>query len=154
MDEIDRRGSSCPVLFVWNGSRYELVSDIIGPAVVGHWVAPGERNISDPDEYVKVEGARVQPRQGRLSFRLLEPMEELIYLDQVRLLAVDHPADVAVYPNEYFASQPPFPAFKVIASRGARPPLGAWDERPGKPAQKAVGRGAQGDPWEGLHAQG
>ena len=129
VDEIDRRGSSCPVLFVWNGSRYELVSDIIGPAVVGHWVAPGERNISDPDEYVKVEGARVQPRQGRLSFRLLEPMEELIYLDQVRLLAVDHPADVAVYPNEYFASQPPFPVFKVIASRGAHAPLGAWDER-------------------------
>jgi hypothetical protein len=59
----------------------------------------------------------------------MEPMEELVYLDQVRLLAVDHPADSEVYPNEYFAAAPPFPSFKVIASRGARPPHGAWDDR-------------------------
>jgi hypothetical protein len=128
LDEIDRRGSSCPILFVWNGSRYEFVSDIIGAAIVGHWVSPGERNTSDPDEYLKVEGERVQPRDGRLSFRFMEPMEELIYLDQVRLLAVDHPAEVNVYPNEYFAATPPFPAFEVIASRDARPPRGARDD--------------------------
>ena len=30
--EIDRRGSSCPTLFVWDGKRYQLVSDILGPA--------------------------------------------------------------------------------------------------------------------------
>jgi hypothetical protein len=46
----------------------------------------------------------------------------------VRLLAVDHPADVDVYPNEYFASNPPYPAFKVVVSRDARLPAGAWDE--------------------------
>ncbi len=45
-------------------------------------------------------------------------MEELDYLDQARLIAVDHPADVEVYPNERFASEPPFPKFKVIASSG------------------------------------
>ncbi len=39
--QIDRRGSSCPVLFSWNGERYEFIADAIGPAVVGHWVAPG-----------------------------------------------------------------------------------------------------------------
>src|SRR5215831_14680056 len=50
--EIDRRGSSCPVLFAWNGERYELITDVIGPAVIGHWVGPGERDIADPDEYI------------------------------------------------------------------------------------------------------
>ena len=129
IDEIDRRGSSCPILFVWNGSRYDFVSDIIGPGIVGHWIAPGQRNIPDPTEYVKVDGAGVQPKNGLISLRLLEPMEELDYLDQVRLLAVDHPAEVEVYPNEYFASNPPFPEFKVIASRGARSPVGAWDDQ-------------------------
>ncbi len=59
----------------------------------------------------------------------MEPMEEVVYLDQVRLLAVDHPADINVYPNEYFASNPPFPEFKVITSRDARPPAGAWDDQ-------------------------
>ena len=128
LNEIDRRGSSCPVVFAWNGERYEFIADMIGPGIVGHWVAPGERNIPDPTEYLKVDGSRVKPRNGRLSFRFAEVMEELTYLDHVRLLAVDHPSDVAVHPNEYFASQPPFPAFKVIESRNARPPAAARDE--------------------------
>jgi tetratricopeptide (TPR) repeat protein len=127
--EIDRRGSSCPTLFVWNGERYELVADMIGAGVVGHWVAPGQTNDFDPTEYVKVEGARARLRNGRLSFRFMEPMEEVVYLDQVKLLAVDHPADAEVYPNERFLSAPPFPDFAVITSRGARPPSGAWDGR-------------------------
>ena len=62
--QIDRRGSSCPVLFSWNGERYEFVADAIGPAVVGHWVAPDTRNISDVDELVKVEGPP-GAREGR-----------------------------------------------------------------------------------------
>ena len=36
MKEADRRGSSCPVLFAWNGRKYKLVTDVIGAAVVGH----------------------------------------------------------------------------------------------------------------------
>ncbi|HYU23128.1 MAG TPA: FG-GAP-like repeat-containing protein, partial [Candidatus Dormibacteraeota bacterium] len=52
--ELDRRGSSCPVLFSWNGHEYEFIADMIGPGVVGHWVAPGERDVPDPDEYLKV----------------------------------------------------------------------------------------------------
>ena len=127
LTEIDRRGSSCPILFAWNGDRYEFITDAIGPGIVGHWSAPGQRNIPDPTEYIKVEGSSVIPRSGRLSFRFAEPMEEIVYLDQVRLLAVDHPAKTEVYPNEYFASRPPFPEFKVITSRNARPPAGARD---------------------------
>ena len=127
--ENDRRGSSCPILFAWNGARYEFISDLIGPGIVGHWVAPGERNTPDPTEYVKVPGPSLRAQQGRLSLRLLEPMEEVVYLDHARLIAVDHPSDVEIYPNERFASAPPFPDFQVIASRGARLPVGAWDDR-------------------------
>jgi Flp pilus assembly protein TadD len=127
--ELDRRGSSCPVLFSWNGREYEFIADMIGPGVVGHWVAPGERDVPDPDEYLKVGARSVQPRNGLLSFRFMEPMEETVYLDQVRLLAVDHPAAYEVYPNERFVSAPPFPEFRVIASKESRSPLGAWDDR-------------------------
>ncbi|HEV8525494.1 MAG TPA: FG-GAP-like repeat-containing protein [Terriglobales bacterium] len=128
LTEIDRRGSSCPTLFAWDGTRYRLVGDIIGAGVLGHWVGPGERNIPRPTEYVKVDRHLVQHRDGMLSFRLLEPMEEVVYLDQVRLLAVDHPSDFDVYPNEYFASAPPYPEFRVITVREPSAPAGAWDE--------------------------
>src|SRR5581483_1118163 len=187
--EIDRRGSSCPTLFVWDGKHYELVADILGAGVVGHWVAPGERNIARPTEWVKINrnvirelddstnhvgaGALTRPvdrsstdqggseadRRGEgtrayannraprsvLSFRLMEPMEEVVYLDAVKLLAVDHPASEDVYPNEYFASNPPYPEFKVVTSSNAKPPTGAWDDKgnnllPDLLAHKYVGK--------------
>jgi Tfp pilus assembly protein PilF len=127
--QIDRRGSSCPILFSWNGSEYEFVSDSIGPAVIGHWVAPGEYAAPDIDEYVKVDGAKVRVKDGRLSFQFVEPMEEINYLDRVRLFVIDHPQGTEVYPNEYFASRPPWPAARTIATRGARLPIGAWDDQ-------------------------
>lgn len=125
--EIDRRGSSCPVLFAWDGGTYGFVTDIIGAGVVGHWVGPDQRNVSDPTEYVRVRGSSVATRDGRLSFRLAEPMEEMVYLDQVRLLAIDHPAGTEVYPNEYFAAAPPFPEFGVLTSSAPQLPRAAWD---------------------------
>jgi tetratricopeptide (TPR) repeat protein len=168
--EIDRRGSSCPTLFVWNGERYEFVADMLGAGVVGHWIGPNQRDIPRPVEYIKIDrgmigvkkdqsesqnphvsenwrdmghpiddhnqnmsapllaGVARSGNHGTLSFRFMEPLEEAVYLDQVRLLAVDHPADVEVYPNEYFASNPPYPEFKVVVSRDAKLPAGAWDE--------------------------
>ncbi|MGA2856792.1 MAG: FG-GAP-like repeat-containing protein [Candidatus Sulfotelmatobacter sp.] len=156
--EVDRRGSSCPTLFVWNGHRYEFVADTLGAGVVGHWVGPGQRDIPRPVEYIKIDRSMIREKEDQnphpvaenatrvghprtispttddqrpttiLSFRFMEPLEEVVYLDQVRLLAVDHPAAIDVYPNEYFASNPPYPEFKVVVSRDARPPAGAWDE--------------------------
>ncbi len=52
--EIDRRGSSCPTLFAWNGERYEFVADMLGAAVVGHWIGPNQRDIPRPVEYIKI----------------------------------------------------------------------------------------------------
>jgi len=75
----------------------------------------------------------------------MEPMEEVVYLDAVKLVAVDHPSNEEVYPNEYFASNPPYPEFKVITSQAARPPAGAWDDKgnnllPDLLAHKYVGK--------------
>ncbi len=145
--ELDRRGSSCPTLFAWDGTHYALVGDMLGAGVVGHWIAAHEnkieRDIPRPTEAIKLDRASLRekhdshPSQKRgrmghpmLSFRFMEPLEESVYLDQVKLLAVDHPADIDVYPNEYFASNPPYPPFKVVFSsvNDARPPAGAWDE--------------------------
>jgi tetratricopeptide (TPR) repeat protein len=127
MKEADRRGSSCPVLFAWDGHKYRLITDVIGAGVVGHWFTPQRRNIPNPGEWIKVDGARVEPVNGRLSMRFMEPMEEVNYIDQLRLVAVDHPENVEVNPDERFLDDPPFASGKAIASIGARLPVGAWD---------------------------
>ncbi|MGA8043153.1 MAG: FG-GAP-like repeat-containing protein [Terracidiphilus sp.] len=127
MKEADRRGSSCPVLFVWNGHQYKLVTDVIGAGVVGHWFTPTRRNTPNPSEWIKVDGAQAVPVDGKLSLRFIEPMEEVNYIDQLRLVAVDHPDNADVNPDEKFLDDPPFASGKVIASQGARLPVGAWD---------------------------
>ncbi|MGA8310659.1 MAG: FG-GAP-like repeat-containing protein [Terriglobales bacterium] len=126
--EMDRRGSSCPTLFAWDGTHYQLIGDMLGAGVVGHWIGPNQRDIPRPTEYIKIPRSSIREKDGKLSFRFMEPLEEAVYLDQVKLLAVDHPVAVEVFPNEYFASNPPYPPFKVIYSRDARPPAGAWDD--------------------------
>jgi len=127
MKEVDRRGSSCPVLFVWNGHQYKLVTDVIGAAVVGHWFTPTRRNTPNPSEWIKVDGSVARPINGKLSLRFIEPMEEVNYIDQLRLVAVDHPANVEVNPDERFLDDPPFASGRVVASVGTHLPVGAWD---------------------------
>ncbi len=127
MKEADRRGSSCPVLFAWDGHKYKLVTDVIGAAVVGHWFTPTRKNIPNSGEWIKVDGDRLASVDGKLSLRFIEPMEEVNYIDQLRLVAVDHPEDVEVNPDERFLDDPPFASGRVVASRGARLPVGAWD---------------------------
>ena len=127
MKEVDRRGSSCPVLFAWNGHKYKLVTDVIGAAVVGHWFTPTRRNTPNPGEWIKVDGDALAPVKGKLSLRFMEPMEEVNYIDQLRLVAVDHPESVEVNPDERFLDDPPFASGRVVATEGARLPVGAWD---------------------------
>jgi Flp pilus assembly protein TadD len=125
--EADRRGSSCPVLFAWDGKHYALVTDTIGAAVVGHWFTPLRRNIPDPDEWIKVQGSQLVEANGRLSLRFAEPMEEVNYIDQLRLRAIDHLEGTEVYPDERFLDEPPFASGGVVVSSAARLPAGAWD---------------------------
>ena len=128
LTELDRRGSSCPTLFAWDGVKFSFVTDVIGAGIVGHWTSPVRRNTPDPDEWIKINGSQLKAREGRLGLRFGEPMEEVNYVDQVRLVAIDHPAGTEVYPNEGFLSEPPFAKAKTILSSTARAPLGAWDD--------------------------
>jgi hypothetical protein len=115
-------------LFAWNGTSYQFISDVIGAAVMGHWVSPTERNIADPDEWVKIDGSQLSPHDGFLSVRFGEPMEEVNYIDQLRLVAIDHPANRDVYPDERFVSAPPFPTGAPVLTSQPQAPAGAWDD--------------------------
>jgi Flp pilus assembly protein TadD len=127
VEELDRKGSSCPILYAWDGARMRFQADLIGAGVMGQWVGPGVRNVPDPDEYLLVEGAAADSG-GRLRFALVEQMEEITYLDAARLLAVDHPRGVRVLPNERFTGAPPFPAFGVVPLADPWAPAAAFDD--------------------------
>lgn len=130
-DELDRKGTSCPLLYAWNGSEYSFVTDFLGGSAIGYRVGPGKNdwNYPDTDEYVLIKGEQLRERDGVYSLRLNNQLEEVIFFDQVKLLAVDHPANVDVYPNERLLPAPPYPAFKVHTARNAQPPVSAVDDQ-------------------------
>jgi Flp pilus assembly protein TadD len=128
-EELDRKGTSCPILYAWNGAQFSFVTDFLGGSAIGART-PGNRwNYPDTNEYVRVTGDQLKERDGVYSILMNNQLEEVIYFDAVKLLAVDHPADVEIYPNERLMPAPPYPEFKVYATRNARPPVIAFDDK-------------------------
>ncbi len=124
--ELDRKPSSCPFLYAWNGERFEFVTDFMGPAETGAWAGPGQYNTPDPDEYVRIRSDQLKERDGRYELRVTNELEEALFVDRLQLIAVAHPAGVELYPDEGLRAAPP--AFKLYATKGARAPAAATDE--------------------------
>src|SRR5262245_43552014 len=128
-EELDRKGTSCPILYAWDGSRYEFVTDFLGGCVIGAREPGDTWSYPDSDEYIRVTGDQLKERDGVYSILMNNQLEEVIYFDAVKLLAVDHPADVEIYPNERLMPGPPYPDFKIYATRNARPPVKTIDDK-------------------------
>ena len=124
--ELDRKPSSCPYLYAWNGERFEFVTDFMGGGEMGYLEEPRRYNKPDPEEYVRIPGNQLKEKNGRYELRVTNELEEALFVDRLQLIAVAHPEDTAVYPNEGMSS-PPKP-FKLFVTRDARPPLTATDD--------------------------
>ena len=139
--ELDRKPSSCPYLFTWNGSRFEFLTDFLGGGEIGYWLSPGVRSQPDPDEYVRIPAEALREKDGRFELRITNELEEVLYLDHVRLEAIAHAADTRVYPNEGLVS-PPYPPHSLFAASDVRPVSAAQDDegRDVAPALRSLDR--------------
>lgn len=112
--ELQRKISSCPVLFAWNGRRFEFITDFAGVGGLGYFVAPGESAQPQVLEHVKIEPQQLQLNEGAYELRITEPMEETAYIDRLELLAVDHANDASVFPDERLAISGPPPTHELL----------------------------------------
>lgn len=91
---------SCPYLYTWDGQRFVFCTDLLWNAPLGLRFAEGTVAPWREWEYLKIDARQLQPRDGRYELRITEELWEVAYFDQVKLFAVDHPADQQVYTNE------------------------------------------------------
>jgi Flp pilus assembly protein TadD len=120
--------ASCPFLYSWDGRRFAFVTDLLGGSPLGLPLARGVAMPSDPDEHVLIPAGRLVPRDGRFDLRVTVELREMLFLDQVELVTIDHPAQVIVATDDGLRP-PPFPPFRLYASATARPPQAAADHR-------------------------
>jgi len=119
--EAQRLSGSCPMIWTWNGQGFEYITDVLGVAPLGASAGDGQYFPVDHDEYVWIDGHRLKPAGGKLQVRITEELAEVSYLDQIELIAVDHPAGLEIFTNDKWKS-PPYPEFRLYgASRRSYP---------------------------------
>lgn len=125
--ESQRLSGSCPMIFTWTGTEFRFLTDVLGVAPLGASSGDGHYFPTDHDEYVQIPGELMVPKDSAYEIRISEELREVSYLDQIRLMAVDHPADLAIYTNDKFKS-PPFPDFRLYGVSKPLHPVQAHDD--------------------------
>lgn len=121
IEEKNVATGSCPFLYAWDGEGFRFVTDLLGNSPVGLPIRRGEPLPADPEEIVWLgEAGRLAPWEGAYRLLITSEFREVLYLDQVELLAVDHPPDVEVHPTDKIM-QPPFPPSELWPLAGRRP---------------------------------
>jgi hypothetical protein len=92
-EEAQRLSGSCPLIWTWNGREFEYITDVLGVAPLGAASGDGSYFPVDHDEYVWIDGSRLKQRGGDYEVRITEELSEVSYVDEVELIAVDHPAE-------------------------------------------------------------
>lgn len=119
---------SCPWLFAFDGERMAFVTDVLWRSPLGMRSGGGSTlPVPATEDRVLLAGDRLAAREGHFDLRITSELWETFYFDQVGLIAVDHPADVAVYVDERFAFPPP--DLSVRAGDPPRPVARAVDDR-------------------------
>jgi len=108
-------GGGCPYVYTWNGQRYVMDNNLLPASEMS--------NGADVEDYYKLEQTLVPTYEGRLfsfySLQISEFEHEHSYLDQVKLLAVDHPPSVNVAVSPYG---------EILTYSNPAPPICAVDE--------------------------
>jgi len=109
---------SCPYLYAWDGQKYRFVTDILGSSPLGLPVSETRYVEADPQEFLSLgTEAQFPPKEGKYELRITEELREVLYLDQAKLMVVDHPSNTLVHPASKMVPGRPFPPHELWTLR-------------------------------------
>ena len=97
---------SCPSVYVWNGAKYVYRAEASsGTGYLGIPNYYGAKGVweslgflySYPWDYIKLDPAQIQPRNGYYDITMNQIWDELFYIDTAKLIIVDHPQGTDVF---------------------------------------------------------
>lgn len=125
--ELELLKGSCGFLYTWDGHGFRFVTDVMWRSALGMPLgimgatgaayAPAGAS----QEYLRIPGEALRPRNGRYVLQFTEELWETAYLDQIRLLAVDHPDSVEIVVDEKFVPPGPVQLRMYQVARRATP---------------------------------
>ncbi len=150
--EAQRLSGSCPMIYTWNGEDFEFITDVLGVAPLGASAGDGEYFPVDHDEIIQIAGESLVELDGSYQIRIVEELREVAYLDEIRLIAVDHPSRVEIFTNDKFKG-PPFPEHRLFGVERRIRPIAARDHRQRDVLERLLAReGTYPDGFERDHA--
>lgn len=127
LDELAMPTGSCPFLYAWDGQQFKFVTDILGASPLGLPVSKSRLIEADPEEFLALGNEReFPPKDGAYQIRITEELREVLYLDEAKLVVVDHPTGTLVHPTSKLRPGKPFPPHEL------------WTLRPLAPLRQAV----------------
>lgn len=115
--EDNRKGTSCPVIFIETDQGWDYLTDCLGPGALGEQGPDGSVRPARPVETLRLP-ASASARRGAFKLRLAEPMDEVMYLDGARVAVVDHPIGTEIWADERFNFTGPTPTSQLLVVGG------------------------------------
>jgi hypothetical protein len=120
--ELTLQEGSCPYLYAWDGKRFRFVTDILGAAPLGLPVAEGRYTEADPEELVWIGDEQTFPaRDEKYQLQITEELREVLYLDETKLVVVDHEPGTEVHSTDKLLPGKPFPQGVLMTLHNEHP---------------------------------
>lgn len=114
ISETNRKATSCPILMWQTPTGMRMVTDLLGGGAMGEQNTDGSIRPPRPTESLWVVPPEPLVKGDTVRFSLSEPMDEVMYLDRVRLEAVDLPLGWEAAPDERFVFSGPQPTGDLL----------------------------------------
>src|SRR6266404_3717205 len=120
--ELTLPTGSCPYLYAWDGKRFRFVTDILGSSPLGLPVAEGRYTEAHPEELVWIGSEQTFPaRDGQYQLQITEELREVLYLDEAKLVVVDHEPGTEVHSTDKLLPSGPFPRGTLLTLHQEHP---------------------------------